>query len=200
MTPFAQLRLSRELESTDWVNSPAVFSEQLTRRIFGQRIRSMRFARRLSIMWRAWNRRLRRIHCPHIASAIAVIGRGVGDQQIPAVPKAAAAGHVLYPQSNMRTALRTLLEAVNRRAAAHPAPYGHWYIDGGAPELTTAPDVATVSYAALSPARAALQAGCRKHMRRRSSIPKPSASMLAQIKPRKSGSIQARTKCSIGFS
>src|SRR3954451_24024922 len=28
--PFAQLRLTAALEKTDWVNSPAVFSEQLT--------------------------------------------------------------------------------------------------------------------------------------------------------------------------
>src|SRR5580658_860165 len=29
MSAFAQLQLARELEQTDWVNSPAVFSEQL---------------------------------------------------------------------------------------------------------------------------------------------------------------------------
>src|ERR1700722_19890576 len=30
MSAFAQLKLARELEQTDWVNSPAVFSEQLS--------------------------------------------------------------------------------------------------------------------------------------------------------------------------
>ena len=30
MAPFAQLRLTRELEKNDWVNSPAAFTEQLT--------------------------------------------------------------------------------------------------------------------------------------------------------------------------
>src|ERR1700735_1045845 len=30
MSAFAQLQLARELEQTDWVNSPAVFSEKLS--------------------------------------------------------------------------------------------------------------------------------------------------------------------------
>lgn len=30
MSAFAQLKLARALEQTDWVNSPAVFSEQLS--------------------------------------------------------------------------------------------------------------------------------------------------------------------------
>jgi hypothetical protein len=30
MSAFAQLKLARELEQTDWVNSPAIFSEQLS--------------------------------------------------------------------------------------------------------------------------------------------------------------------------
>src|SRR5580698_7202171 len=30
MSAFAQLKLARELEQTDWVNSPAVFSEKLS--------------------------------------------------------------------------------------------------------------------------------------------------------------------------
>ena len=50
----------------------------------------------------------------------------------------------------------SLLDAVvSARAKEHPAPYGHWYIDGG-DAAEHAPTLTCVSYQALEPVRAAL--------------------------------------------
>ena len=62
-------------------------------------------------------------------------------------------------------ALQTMLDVVAERAKAHPIPYGHWYVDGGA-EAKYDPALTCVSYRALEPARAALTTKMRSEIER----------------------------------
>ncbi len=185
MTPFAQLRLSSEIESTDWVNSPAAFSEQLTAHLWAtHQIEAFRKAAVDYVA--AWNQAAPANSLPTHRLAIAVIGRGVGASKYKLFRKLRVQG-TYFTRIEHENGVGTLLAAVNRRATAHPAPYAHWYIDGGAPELTTAPDIATVTYAALSPARAALQSRMQKTYQAPVFDPEAFRSMLARITPRELG-------------
>ncbi len=79
-----------------------------------------------------------------------------------------------------------LLDAVAARSKAHPVPYGHWYIDGGA-SLPAPADVTQISYHALSGPRAALQNRMQKTYEAAVFDPEAFRTMLAQIKPEEAG-------------
>lgn len=61
-----------------------------------------------------------------------------------------------FTQVNPAGGVNSLLSALNARAHATPAPYAHWYIDGGMAQPVQASQVAAVSYDSLSPVREAL--------------------------------------------
>ena len=196
MAAFAQLRLTPALEKVDWVNSPAGFTEQLTAHLWTtHQIDAFRAAA-----------------VEYIAkSTAAAAGRSASDapfgnrrhraggqgQSVPAVPQASAARHVFHAREQRRAVCNALVEAVAKRAAAHPLPYGHWYIDGGAAAAAIPEGVARVSYAALSPARAALQSRMQKIYE--ASVFDPGGVSNAGWRrpgPKRSGSIPAATRCS----
>ncbi len=62
---------------------------------------------------------------------IAVIGQGVAKNDYRLFRKLRPKG-VYYTQVKHAGGAQVLLDAVRARAEAHPVPYGHWYIDGGA--------------------------------------------------------------------
>jgi hypothetical protein len=78
--------------------------------------------------------------------------------------------------------LELLLKAVAARAKAHPAPYGHWYIDGGQ-ETDHDPALTTVSYQALEPMRATLLGKMREEIKRPGMGPEALRTYLAQLRP-----------------
>jgi hypothetical protein len=80
-----------------------------------------------------------------------------------------------------------LLSAVAKRAAAHPAPYGHWYIDGGSGAAIAGSNVAQISYGALSPARAALQSRMQSIYEASVFDPEAFRTMLARTRPEEIG-------------
>ena len=61
---------------------------------------------------------------------ISVIGQGVSAYDEPLFRKLRPQG-AYFTSVNPENGLKMLLDAVAARAKAHPAPYGHWYIDGG---------------------------------------------------------------------
>ena len=159
MAPFSQLRLTAALEKLDWVNSPAIFTEQLTAHLWTtHQIDAFRAA---AIEYVA-NYTAASPDEPLATHrlGIAVIGQGVRENSYRLFRKLAPQG-VHFTNVKHGDGLSTLAGAVARRAAARPLPYGHWYIDGAA--APPAPQGVTgVSYAALSPARAALQSRMQK--------------------------------------
>ena len=101
----------------------------------------------------------------------------------------------------MPDGLDTLAAAVAKRAAAHPVPYGHWYIDGGDSAAAIPDGVARVSYAALSPVRAGLQRLMQKYLRgqrvRSGGVSNPAG---ADAAGRDRHEFRRRRACSTGFS
>jgi hypothetical protein len=184
MSAFAQLKLARELEQTDWVNLPASFSEQLsahlwaTRQIEPFRAAAVDYVQKVSAS--APDPAL-----PTHRLGIAVIGQGVAKSDYRLFRKLRPQG-VYFTQVKHAGGIAVLLDAVAARAKAHPVAYGHWYIDGsngiGAPDSIT-----KVSYNALSGPRATLQNRMQKTYEAAVFDPEAFRSMLAQIKPEEAG-------------
>lgn len=184
MAAFAQLRLARELEQMDWVNSPAVFSEQLsahlwaTHQIDNFRTAAVDYVGKVSAS--APDPVL-----PTHRLGVAIIGQGVAKNDYRLFRKLAPQG-THFTQVKAGGGVRVLLEAARRRAEAHPVPYGHWYIDGGAP-LAVPASITRISYDALSAPRAILQNRMRKTYEAAVFDPEAFRTMLAQIKPEETG-------------
>jgi hypothetical protein len=184
MSAFAQLKLARELEQTDWVNSPAIFSEQLSAHLWAThqidkfRTAAVDYVRKVSGS----------APDPALAThrlAIAVIGQGVVKNDYRLFRKLCRQG-TYYTHVKHTGGVQVLLDAVAARAEAHPAPYGHWYIDGGA-GLSVHKNVTRISYDALSGPRAALQNRMQKTYEAAVFDPEAFRTMLAQMKPEEAG-------------
>jgi hypothetical protein len=177
---FAQIHLSAALENFDWINAPAQFVEQLssylwtTHQLDAFRAAAMAYADRLHAAVP-----------PEPPSAprlgISVVGQGVASYDEPLFRKLSAHG-AYYNRVNPENGLRVLLDAVAARAKAHPAPYAHWYIDGGKQAEHDAA-LTTVSYGALEPARAALLSKMRAEIDRPGMGPEVLRTRLAQLRP-----------------
>jgi hypothetical protein len=87
-----------------------------------------------------------------------------------------------FSRVNPENGLKLLLDAVAARAKAHPAPYGHWYIDGGAP-ASYDPAITCVSYKSLDPVRTALLRKIQAQTQRPGMGPEALRTFLAQITP-----------------
>ena len=159
MAAFSQLRLPTALEKTDWVNSPGTFTEQLTAHLWTThqidtfRAAAVEYVSQSSAASPDDSLPTHRL-------GIAVIGQGVQDNRYRLFRKLRPEG-LYFSQVKPANGMNTLIEAVAKRAAAHPVPYGHWYIDGGS-SMPIPAGVARVSYAALSAARASLQGRMQK--------------------------------------
>lgn len=184
MAAFAKLKLSREVEQTDWVNSPAVFSEQLsahlwaTHQIDSFRAAAIDYVQKVTAS----------APDPPLAThrlGIAVIGQGVAKNEYRLFRKLRPQG-VYYTKVKHDGGVRILLDAVAQRAKAHPVAFGHWYIDGG--DGVAAPETLTrVSYNALSGPRATLQLRMQKTYEAAVFDPEAFRTMLAQMKPEEIG-------------
>jgi hypothetical protein len=176
---FGQLRLTRELEQTDWVNAPAAFSEQLSAHLWAtHQIDAFRQAATDYVAKATAS--APDAELPTHRLGISVIGQGVARNDYRLFRKLAPQGTHFTSVEN--AGVTALVEATGRRALAHPAPYGHWYIDGGA-GLAAPSGVTAVSYQALAGPRAALQIRMQKSFTAPLFDPEAFRSMLARIQP-----------------
>lgn len=181
MSDFAGLKLTASLEKTDWVNNPAIFSEQLSAHLWSThqidrfRAAAVDYVQKSSSADAA---------LPTHRLGIAVIGQGSDRAAGPLFRKLRP--HGTYFSQVKPGNIQTLLDAVANRAKTYPAPYGHWYIDGGA-ALTAHPEITRVSYGALTPLRATLQSRMQKAYEAPVFDPEAFRTMLAQIKPEDAG-------------
>lgn len=177
---FAQIRLSPNLERSDWVNSPAQFVEQLsaylwtTHQLDAFRAAAIAYADRL--------RGAVPPEAPPIPRlGITVVGQGVPEYGEPLFRRLRPQG-AHFTRLDPENGLAQLLDAVSARAKAHPAPYAHWYIDGGV-EAAHDPALTCVSYGALASARAALLEKIRAQIERPGMGPETLRTLLAQMRP-----------------
>jgi hypothetical protein len=161
MAPFSALRLAPGLESIDWVNSPGAFSEQLTTQLWATRQIDAFSAAAIDYVSKTVAS-APDLPLPTHRLGIAIIGAGADRNDYPLFRKLRPHG-LYFPNVRAENGLQSLLEALGRRAQKHPQPYAHWYVDGGRAASVESPvNIAKVSYDALTPARAALQAKMQK--------------------------------------
>ena len=177
---FAQIRLSSQLENSDWVNAPSQFVEQLsshlwtTHQLDAFRIAAVAYADRLRAVVPAELPPVPRL-------GITVIGQGVTAHDEPLFRKLRSHG-AYFSGVKPENGLDLLLNAIATRAKAHPLPYAHWYIDGGQAAAHD-PALTCVSYHALEPVRAALSAKIRAEIQRPGMGPEALRTHLAQLRP-----------------
>jgi hypothetical protein len=155
MGPFQGLRLTEALGKLDWVNSPAVFTEQLTAHLWSThqidafRTAAVDYVGRSSTASPELPLAVHRL-------GIVVIGQGVRNNSYRLFRKLRPQG-TYFTQVKHAGGVGVLAGVVAKRAAAHTVPYAHWYIDGGDSASSLPNGVAHVSYGALSPVRSGLQ-------------------------------------------
>jgi len=177
---FAQITPSPKLESVDWVNSPGLFVEQLSAHLWATH--QLDAFRKAAIEYAG---RLQAVAPPEPPPVprlgIAVIGQGVDAHEEPLFRKLRAHGGY-FSRVNPENGLETLLNTVAARAKAHPAPYGHWYIDGGE-EADHDSALTCVSYGALAPERAVLLRKMHGEIEKPGMGPEALRTLLAQMRP-----------------
>jgi hypothetical protein len=177
---FSQISLSSQLEHFNWINLPAQFVEQLsshlwtTHQLDAFRIAATTYADRLHAAVPPEPPPIPRL-------GITVIGQGVSSHDEPLFRKLRPHG-AYFSRINPEKGMETLLNAVATRAKSHPAPYAHWYIDGGQ-EAPYDPALTCVSYHALEPARATLSSKMRPELDRPGMGPEALRTLLAQMRP-----------------
>ena len=181
---LSRITISPKLESSDWVNSPALFVEQLSAHLWAThqldtfRKAAIDYANRLQAVMPPE---------PPVTSrlAIAVIGQGATAHEEPLFRKLRPHGGY-FTHVNPENGLDTLLNTVAARAKAHPAPYAHWYIDGGQ-EAAFDPALTCVSYHALEPVRGALLRKMHGEIEKPGMGPETLRTRMAQMRPEELG-------------
>jgi hypothetical protein len=177
---FSQLTLSSELAHLDWVNRPAQFVEQesaylwSTHQLDAFRTAATQYGDNLLQSTLPQPLPVRRL-------GIAVIGQGVTAYNDALFRNLRPHG-TLFTSINPNDGLELLLSAIESRAAAHPSPYAHWYVDGGAlarPSTT----LATISYTALEPLRDRLLQFMQSQITRPGMGPEELRTNLARLSP-----------------
>jgi len=177
---FSKITLSAQLESSDWVSSPAQFVEQLsahlwtTHQVDDFRVAATKYADDLSAAVAAEPPPIPRL-------GITVIGEGVTSFDVPLFRKLRPYG-TYFSRVKPENGLRLLLEAVGARAKVHPVPYGHWYVDGGEPADHDSA-LTTISYRALAPTREALLSRIQSETERPGLGPEALRSIMARLQP-----------------
>lgn len=180
MAPFAELRLTRELEKSDWVNSPAAFTEQLTAHLWAThqidpfRQAAVEYMQKATAAVPDQPPKTHRL-------AMTVIGQGVDHADYRLFRKLSTSG-VTFSNVTAQGGLSTMLGVLRERASKYPEPYAHWYIDGGTPAPCEG-KISRVSWAGLATPRSALQSRMQHTYEAAVFDPEAFRSMLARTKP-----------------
>ena len=177
---FVKLSLSSNLEHLDWINRPAQFVEQESAYLWStHQLDAFRSAAT------DYGDRLRSAvpvePLPVHRLGIAVIGQGVASYDGSLFRNLREHG-TYFGRVKPDNGLELLMAAVAGRAKAHPAPYSHWYVDGGQ-AANYSPLLTCVQYRALEPVRAALLKYMQKEIERPGMGPEELRTKLAQLLP-----------------
>jgi hypothetical protein len=179
LAPFAQLKLTPELESLDWVNDPATFSERLSAYLWSShqmdafRAASLRYIDSLHASTGQPT-----LLTPRIG--IVILGEGVAENKYPLFRKLRPQG-VHFTNVDAANGRAALLDIVRQRASRYPLPFGHWYIDGSKNEPE--PGITAVSYEHLDKVRSALVNKMREVMQPGKGGPEYLRTLLARMQP-----------------
>jgi hypothetical protein len=186
MERFAQLQLDPKLESFDWVNLPAQFLEQLSAHLWAtQQLDEFRSASEAYV--HKFYGTLPKPELPVARLGIVVLGQGAEGNQYVLFRKLRGRG-VYFSRVNPANGLRTILQTVKARAADHPAPYGHWYIEGGTKEPSLS-GLTCVGYDELAPIRSTLAEKMKAAFEAPTFNPEALRTTLAQTDPETVGMV-----------
>ena len=178
--PFQSIAISSKLENFDWINLPAQFIEQQSAYLWS--------THQLDTFRKAatdYGARLQAATKPQPLPAqrlgIAIIGQGVSTYDQPLFRNLRSHG-TYFNQIKAENGLQLLLAAAATRAEAHPLPFGHWYVDGGA-EANHSPLLTCVSYQGMQPMRAALLKNIQSQIERPGMGPEELRTHLARMNP-----------------
>jgi hypothetical protein len=150
---FEAIAISKQLERSDWVDQPAEFLEQFSAYLWSSR--QMDAFQKAATEYSA---RLDAVVAPESTAmqrlGIAVIGQGVDSYDEPLFRNLRAHG-TLFDHVKPDDGLKILLAEAAKRSEADPAPYSHWYIDGGL-GMPVNDRLSCVSFGAMVPVRDAL--------------------------------------------
>ena len=182
---FRRLQLPSNLERIDWVGSPITFSEQLSAYLWAtSQIDAFREASSNYLEKFRATAPAERLPAPRLG--IAVIGKDVERNSYPLFRKLRPHG-TYFTRVNPANGLRFLLDAASARAASHPLPFGHWYVDGGAQEPVSSSSMISISYGGLDRVRRALLRRIDKAVRGGIAGPEPLLTMLHKLRPEEIG-------------
>jgi hypothetical protein len=178
---FDRVRVSPELEGYDWVNSPAQYSELLSAHLWAtHQIDAFHVGAEDYIAKADAAAPQEPLPVPRLG--LVVVGQGVAENKYPLFSKLRKRG-VYFNRVKAENGFETLLNAVAARASAHPTPYAHWYIDGGAEIAIPTPGVTRTSYQALEPVRTALLDKMEKAIQSGIGGPEALRTMIFQLRP-----------------
>lgn len=178
---FAKLRLSRSLDDGDWVKSPRDFVERLTADLWTTH--QMESFRAAADQYQSSIGSSVRQEVPAIPRlGIVVVGQGVGEYSDALFQKLHPHG-TYFRDVKPENGLNFLFDRLAKRAQQHPAPYAHWYVEGGHAIEMTAPGVTNVSYGGLEAPRKVLLGKMQSGISSGVGGPEALRSLLAQMRP-----------------
>lgn len=151
---FYRVSLDAKLSRKDWIVHPQPFLDGLTKHLWATH-QIDDFRRAADTFAESW-----RAAMPEPAPAmprlsIVVFGSDVHAANCPLFSKLRPHG-TFFPVVDTVNAWPTIAAAVSERAKAHPAPYLHWYIDGGDPRPIGNAHIARMSWSNSAQIRSAI--------------------------------------------
>ena len=151
---FAFPSLESNLKGRNWVERPGEFIEEFTADLWASH-QIDRFRAVAGAYSSAWRRAYPEPEPVTARLAIVGLGKDLRAPDYPLFRKLIPYG-VHVSAVDPTDAWPAILERLSQRASRYPLPYGHWYVDGGAPLPTVDPRLSTVTWAELSGTRAAV--------------------------------------------
>ncbi len=177
---FRSISISSKLEDFDWINSPAQFIEQLSAYLWSTHQLDA-FRKAATDYGTHLQAAIEEQPLPTQRLGVAIIGQGVSTYNEPLFRNLRPHG-TYFNQIKPENGLQLLLAAAAARAEAHPVPFGHWYVDGGA-EAEHSPHLTCVSYQGMQAMRAALLKDIQGQISRPGMGPEELRTHLARMTP-----------------
>ena len=181
---FSKIRLTPAHAASDWAGRPMDFMEEFsaflwqTHQMDAFRAAAATYGERMQAALSPVLPVMRRL-------GIAVIGQGATHAESPLFAQLRLHG-TLFTHVDPKDGLLHLLMAAESRARQFPAPYAHWYIDGGTP-LPHTGALTAISYSQLAPVRMALLEDIQREVSKVGMGPEALRDYLIHLTPAKLG-------------
>jgi hypothetical protein len=181
---FSKISLSEKLQEFNWAMHPGTFLEQLSAYLWSTRQLDA-FRKAATEYGNHLQSSVKETPLPVARLGIAIIGQGVSHYDAPLFQNLREHG-TYFSQVSSDKGLGFLLDEAADRAKRFPAPYGHWYIDGGPPAAHSSM-LTRVSYKELEPTRTALLRNIQSEIHRPGAGPEELRSHLSALSPSELG-------------